>query len=272
MRRSDRAAMPLCWVVEEDPDLAQYVSRTDGWEVRQRAVARLLEVPSGGWDPLRTFLEVSPSGSGSRGLLVLDGVFMRELAAGAAVGSVLVGPGDLVWETKPEEELFVPRAARWTALTDLRLALLDAGFLRRIAPWPQITLALLDRAARHAQMLALQQTIACQVRVEDRVLMLLLALAERWGRVLKGGIRLDLPLTVTALAELVAAQRQTVSTAVARLGRQGLVERSAGGWIVRADVREDLSQLEITRGRFVRSKNAPGSSEPPPTTSSRPSS
>jgi CRP/FNR family transcriptional regulator, cyclic AMP receptor protein len=240
--------MQLCWVLEEDPDLAQGMSPTAVRDAREHAIAPLVEVVVGEWDPGRALAEVRASGGrGPHGLVMLDGVFMRELTTGSAVGSVLVGAGDVIWEPKIDDAEFVPRAARWTALTDVRLAVIDAGFLRRIAPWPQITLALLERAARQSEMLALQQTIGCQVRVEDRVLMLLLALAERWGRVLKAGIRLDLPITVTALAELVAAHRQSVSAAVARLGRQGLIERSAHGWLVHGHAPEELRRLATRR-------------------------
>jgi CRP/FNR family transcriptional regulator, cyclic AMP receptor protein len=243
MRPNDRLGIPLCWVLEEDPDLTQHLSPAQGWEAKQRAVARALEVGAGPWSPSKAFSELGPaSGGAPRALLVLGGVALRELAAGTAVGSVLIGPGELIWESAPNDDaVFLSRATRWNALTDLRLALIDAAFLRRVAPWPQVIVSLLERSEIHADMLALQQTIACQVRVEDRVVMLLLALAERWGRVSKEGIRLDMPLTVTALAQLVAAQRQTVSTAVARLGRQGVVRRSSNGWVVRASAAEDMA-------------------------------
>jgi CRP/FNR family cyclic AMP-dependent transcriptional regulator len=243
MRTSDRLGIPLCWVLEEDPDLTQHLPPGQGWEAKQRAVARAVEVGAGPWSPAKAFSELGPpSGGAARALLVLDGVALRELAAGNAIGSVLVGPGELIWEQNHTEDdaVFLSRAIRWGALTDLRMALIDAAFLRRVAPWPQVSVAILERTQMQAEMLALQQTIACQVRVEDRVVMLLLALAERWGKVSKEGIRIDIPLTVTTLAQLVAAQRQTVSTAVARLGRQNVVQRVSGRWVVRATAAEDL--------------------------------
>jgi CRP/FNR family cyclic AMP-dependent transcriptional regulator len=251
MPESEALSGPLCRVLDEDPSLTQHVSGTEGSRARQRAVTRLVPVGIGPWDPHSALAELGPPApAGPRGLFVLEGVALRELSAAGGIGSVLVGPGELLWETTPAEQaMLLSRTPRWTALTDLRLAVIDSALMHRLSPWPQVTLALLDRAGRHHQMLALQQSIACQVRVEDRVLMLLLAVAERWGRIVKDGIRIDIPLTVTALAELVAAQRQTVSMIMTRLGRDGRVRRTPSGWMVRGSLAAEFEQAR--GGRIV---------------------
>ena len=65
--------------------------------------------------------------------------------------------------------------------------------------------------------------------------MLFWHLSERWGRVTAEGVRLELPLTHEVLAELVGAQRPTVTTALSRLARRGELVRVAGrSWLLRA--------------------------------------
>src|SRR6202020_1065324 len=55
-------------------------------------------------------------------------------------------------------------------------------------------------------------------------------LAARWGRVEPAGIRLSLPLTHRLLGQLVAAERPSISHALARLSHAGIVTGNAGDW------------------------------------------
>jgi len=54
-----------------------------------------------------------------------------------------------------------------------RVAVLDAGFAERVRPWPQIALALLRRAGKHAEDLDVQRAIACQPQLEVRLALVL---------------------------------------------------------------------------------------------------
>jgi CRP/FNR family transcriptional regulator, cyclic AMP receptor protein len=63
-----------------------------------------------------------------------------------------------------------------------------------------------------------------------RLRMLFWQLADRWGRVHPDGVRLRLPVTHDVLADLVAARRPTVSSALADLSQRGLVERAGDVW------------------------------------------
>ena len=71
-------------------------------------------------------------------------------------------------------------------------------------------------------------------RVDVRLHMLLWHLAGRWGRVRKGGeVRLPLRLTHAVLAEITAARRPTVTSALSELSRRGLVvPDEGGGWLL----------------------------------------
>jgi hypothetical protein len=65
--------------------------------------------------------------------------------------------------------------------------------------------------------------IVHQARVDVRLHMLFWHLAARWGRVRADGVALPLRLTHSVLAELVAARRPTVTSALTDLARRGLV-------------------------------------------------
>ena len=59
-------------------------------------------------------------------------------------------------------------------------------------------------------------------------------------------MRLQIPLTHRLLAQLTGARRQSVSTAISRLAREGLVRRDEHGWLIAhpawpADELPDLS-------------------------------
>ncbi|MGH3138482.1 MAG: helix-turn-helix domain-containing protein, partial [Gaiellales bacterium] len=68
-------------------------------------------------------------------------------------------------------------------------------------------------------------------------------LAERWGRVEKSGIRLSLPLTHRLLGQLVAAERPSVSHALARLAQAGLVTGAPGDWHLHGKLDEHIGSL-----------------------------
>src|SRR5204862_7987949 len=97
--------------------------------------------------------------------------------------------------------------------------------------WPELGAALLERSQRRADRLALSQAITQLTRVDDRALILLWQLAERWGRVRPDGVLLPIRLTHRVLARLIAARRPSVTTAVGALERDGRRSRvPSGGW------------------------------------------
>jgi CRP/FNR family cyclic AMP-dependent transcriptional regulator len=74
--------------------------------------------------------------------------------------------------------------------------------------------------------------IVHQARVDVRLHLLFWHLASRWGRVRSDGIVLPLRLTHTVLADLVAARRPTVTSALSDLSRRGLVRAVSDGWLL----------------------------------------
>ena len=93
-------------------------------------------------------------------------------------------------------------------------------------------LELFNRGTRRAHHLAVALAIAHHQRVDDRLLLTLWHLAERWGRVHADGIVVPLPLSHQRLADLVGAHRQSVTTAMgdadARAARSAAATTATG--------------------------------------------
>jgi hypothetical protein len=73
------------------------------------------------------------------------------------------------------------------------------------------------------------------VRVDVRVLAFLWHLAERFGVVVPGAVRINVPLTHSVLARLVGARRPTVTTALQRLLQLGYLQRDARAFVLMGD-------------------------------------
>jgi CRP-like cAMP-binding protein len=111
----------------------------------------------------------------------------------------------------------------------------------RISPWPQLGVELFSRGLRRAHHLAVALAIAHHQRIDDRLLLTLWHLAERWGRVTVEGIVVPLPLGHQRLADLVGAHRPSVTTAMGDLARAGLVSRREDGdWVLHGGPPEQL--------------------------------
>jgi CRP-like cAMP-binding protein len=83
--------------------------------------------------------------------------------------------------------------------------------------------------------------IAHHQRVEERLLLTLWHLADRWGRVSPDGIVVPLPLPHQRLADLVGAHRPSVTTAMGELVRAGrLSRRDDGVWLLHGPPPEKL--------------------------------
>ena len=99
------------------------------------------------------------------------------------------------------------------------------------------------------------QAIAHLTRVDDRLLALLWCLAERWGRVVPGGVLVSLRLSHRTLAGMVGARRPSVTTALGQLMARGEIERRADGeWILRGDRARGHAEPD----RRARALRAPG--------------
>jgi len=121
----------------------------------------------------------------------------------------------------------------WQVLEETSMAVLDHGLVERIMPWPALGVELFNRGTRRAHHLAVALAISHHQRVDDRLLLTLWHLAERWGRVSPDGVTVPLPLGHQRLADLVGATRPSVTTALGELTRSGtLSRRDDGTWLL----------------------------------------
>ena len=228
-------------VLEEDPDL------TVGLEAEQvgAATAALLAPRAAlewrssghGWGPSEP--------EGHFGLLVIEGLLLREIRLLGAYSAELLGHGDLLrpWDIDGEFSLPVPAEIRWTALQPAAVAVLDIDFVRHAVQWPQVLSNLAGRAVIRAKALALNNLVTNLKLVEVRLLVLFFHLADRWGRMGVETIALPLPLTHETLAKLVGAARPSVTTALRSLADRGLLYRDDGPWRLARSAGEALASL-----------------------------
>jgi CRP/FNR family cyclic AMP-dependent transcriptional regulator len=219
-------------LLEVDPDLGRGLDVQRARDVSRRLVARTLEIPRGTWCPK----ELLAGGSQPIALLVLEGLLVREATVGEHPSAELLGPGDVLRasEENDDVDVLLPRHVEWNALSGARVAVIDHALAVRAAQWPEIFACFVERAARRAERLVIMQAIGHLTRVDDRLQAMLWCLAERWGRVVPGGVAVDLRLPHRTLAGMVGARRPSVTTALGQLAARGDIERRpGGGWLLR---------------------------------------
>ena len=227
------------YLLDHDVDLAEVLDVRMRMVARSAATAVIFDADVG---DLR-LSEHLASASPGPGVLVLDGVLSVNVQVGDRIAAELLGPGDLVEPGQHEAEDLLACATEWRGLTPTRFALLDGDFAQRVRPWPQLMQALLRRVERRTRNLNVQRAIASQPRLEVRLALLLWHLAARWGRVEPGGIRLPLPLTHQLLGRLIGAERPSVSHALGRLARAGLVTGHGDEWHLHGRVEDQLGAM-----------------------------
>lgn len=212
-------------VLDEDPDLAADLEGARLASATRELRAAAFNVPGGRWDPDGH----AASLRGGIGLLVIDGVLARRVGTQRRSGAELLGPGDILRPVTGEgsgaESIF---QTSWRVIEPLHVAVLDQRFLMRLAPYPEIAGELIGRATDRARHVLVHMAIAHHPRVDARLLHLLWQLADRWGRVTPHGVSLPLRLTHELLADLVAAQRPSVTLSLQQLERQNEITREGG--------------------------------------------
>lgn len=220
----------LISIVDADPDLAELLDESERERARRQALTRVRRLSPGAWDAANA---VEP-GLHHRGFLIVDGLLSREVEVLGRRCVELLGAGDVLrpWRWDPDGS-HVHAEVGWTVLDPARLAVLDHGLVVRMTPWPQLGVELFARGTRRAHALAVVLAIAHHQRVDDRLLLTLWHLADRWGRVSPQGIVVPLSLSHQRLADLVGAHRPSVTSAMGDLVRAGSVSRREDGiWIL----------------------------------------
>jgi CRP/FNR family cyclic AMP-dependent transcriptional regulator len=225
-------------IVDADPDLGDLLSESERERARRDALTRVRRLSVGEWHAA----EAVEADTHHRGFLIIEGLLSREVEVLGRRCVELLSAGDVLrpWGWDPDGS-HVHAEVEWVVLEPSRLAVLDHGLVMRITPWPQLGLELFARGTRRAHGLAVALAIAHHQRIDDRLLLTLWHLAERWGRVGSDGVSVPLPLSHQRLADLVGAQRPSVTTAMGDLMRTGrLSRRRDGTWVLHGNPPDEL--------------------------------
>jgi hypothetical protein len=217
-------------LLDVDPDLAGPRSQTEIASLRNRLTAPVYRLPLG-----RMPAPPTPGGGSPLGFLVLKGLLLYEVSACGRATAELLGVGDLVrpWDRGGSDMLC--SEVKWTVLEQTLLADLTSLTSGASADGGAVVEALVGRCSDRAEAVAIQRSITAHVRVDVRVLAYLWHLADRFGVVLPGAVKLDIPLTHAVLARLIGARRPTVTTALQRLIQLGYLTREGRAFILIGD-------------------------------------
>jgi len=229
-----------------DPELSEHLDARQRSEVRSHAVVPVADLPAGPWDPASLLDAVSRP----FGVMVVDGLLLREILLAGSTAAELLGPCDIV-AVAPVDDPLLPTEVVWSVPQEARIAILDDRLLQILRSWPAVGRLLLDRAARREARLSTHRAIAQLPRVELRLLAFFAHLSERWGRVASAGIVMPLYLTHETLGRLIGARRPTVSLALKDLAIDGLLERrDDGSWVLSYDAFERLGAAPELRASW----------------------
>jgi CRP-like cAMP-binding protein len=234
-------------VLDADPDLAAALDGPQRVLAASAAVAPLRRHPAGTW---RFRPESDPA---ALGILIIRGLILVRIEIAARAHLELLGEGDVIsaW-VGSGPDMVLPSVITACVVSDLELAVLDRGFALRTARWPEIAAGVTQRLITRSRRLSLQSAINAIPRVEERLELTLWHLAYRFGKVTPNGFRLQMRLTHTQLAEMVAAQRPSVTIALTRLESDGrLVRNGKEGWLLRGPEPQYLRPLTEQTGLLV---------------------
>ncbi len=230
----------MCHILSEEPALAEAIPTAHRQQAVDECIAQIARIAPGRW-----------RGEGAAiiregiGLLVLQGLLIRRVGIDGRFGAELLGEGDLLrpWQGQDVPPT-LPRTTGWRVLEPTRVAVLDLPAARRLARYPELTGRLVGRALERSRNLAVNMAIVHQPRVDVRLHMLFWQLADRWGRVRNDGVSVPLHLTHEVLADLVAARRPTVTSALSELADRSLVRLIDTSWLLSGEPPGELLELQ----------------------------
>ncbi|MGB2711785.1 MAG: helix-turn-helix domain-containing protein [Conexibacter sp.] len=228
-RDSLQPADRFVYVLDHDAGLRSALPESDRSRARQHAVAALMELPGGSWEP-----GAAAPPDAELGLLVLQGLLIRDVQVPEARCGELLGPGALLrpWDDSAADAP-MQHEVGWQVVEPARLAVLDRHFVRVAAHWPALVTALVARATERAHGLATMMSIHSLKRVDTRLLAFFWHLADRYGKVTADGVLVPVALTHRQLALLIGAQRPSVTSGLGILADRDLLHRDARGqWLL----------------------------------------
>jgi hypothetical protein len=231
-------------LLDVDPDLAGHKSGSELAAIRDRLTAPVYRLPAGA-------LPEPPAGKREShlGYLVLKGLLLYEVSTCGRSTAELLGTGDLVRPWRGDSSRTLATAVKWIVLEQVLLADLGTVANARFSDTTEVFEALVERCTDRAEAAAIQRSITAHVRVDVRVLAYLWHLADRFGVVVPGAVKLDIPLTHAVLARLIGARRPTVTTALQRLIQLGYLRREGRAFVLLGEAGsvEELEQRSPAR-------------------------
>jgi len=234
----------VCQVLDLDPELGAGLGASQWEQARAAWRGYVVCVRRGVWQlPAELARDI-----GRLGLVVVEGILCRELGLGDRHMFELLGPGDVVALPVAGKRHRFGGSISLTAAPGTVVLGLGESFADAAARWPCLLEALLGRLEAQRERLALQGLIAHLPRAEDRVLLALWLLADRWGCPTPEGTVLSLALTHDLLGQLTASRRPTATVAVSTLESRGSIRRLAdGSWLVTEPGERDAAALARTK-------------------------
>jgi CRP/FNR family transcriptional regulator, cyclic AMP receptor protein len=232
-RETHRPRVKVASLLDLVPELAYGIDASSLAGARLRARVQVEAFRRGEWTPTLTMRSPHPL----TGLLISDGLLVRETEIADRPFAELLGAGDLIYPWATQASAALP-AGTWRALEDGHLAVVDERLISRLAPWPSIPLAMARVATQRGRFLAALAVTRRLRRLDDRLMLLFALLAERWGTVRPDGIVLRLPLSHELIARLAGTRRQAVTTSLGRLRAKGSVVPLADGALLIAGLTE----------------------------------
>jgi CRP/FNR family transcriptional regulator, cyclic AMP receptor protein len=214
-------------LLDADPELVSGIPDQDLLLARRLLMRPRYVIPAGRWAPEL----LQGHENGAFGVLVMQGVIIRQIDVADRHCTQLLGSGDVLQPGQAGSLLDFP--VSWTALEPSAVVMLDERFAQAAQRWPSIALNLYRRLLEQHDRAAMLGAITRLPRVDSRIVAVFWHLAERWGRVTPTGIQVPLDLTHEALGRLVGAQRPTVSLALRELADAGALTRDdRGRWVL----------------------------------------
>ena len=225
-------------MLREDPELAEAIPEERRGQAVRDCTAREIVVASAEDD-------AAAMPEGGIGLLVLDGLLVRRVGIAERYGAELLGEGDLLRPWQDQRDVpTLPLRTGFSVVEPVHLAVLDRDFVQHLSSYPELVCSFVDRVMERSRHLAVNMAIVHQPRVGVRLNMLFWHLAGRWGRVRREATVVPLRLTHAVLAQLVAARRPTVSSALSDLARRNLLISRGDEWLLTGEAPGELLDID----------------------------
>ena len=224
--RTDGAmgAVPLLAI---DPKLGSGLSRHQRAAAKRELIARTTTLHPG--DSCEELFR-----TGLFGALIVEGALARRVCTDRGQSLEVLVKGDLLRPWQEDSGWIVD--STMSPLVKSRVAVIDRFASDSLCRFPAVIEALLERAFRRIRSLATQAAFDSRAGMDQRVLFSMRHLADRCGAPAEDDVAIPLPLTHQMIADLLGAQRTSVSAAVSRLSADGTLSRTDGrGWMLHRD-------------------------------------